>query len=330
MKEFFLYHFTTQEKEALQTLLAIPISPYLDYRVFFLEIQAILHSTKLPLFFKKLCEDIKSVDLHDNPVFILRNCPIDAHLPVFDIDEPLQSKYQLKNTFISEAFLNIFAELTNNSPLGYKNINNGDHFHDVYPMRKLMNSQSQKSLVTLGFHNDLPNNIARPDWVNILCLRNYHLNRVSTTIIRNVDIIKNLDQETLAILKKPLFKTPPEVISVYGGRDENDVVHKPIYFENASMPFCYFETRTKAMTQDGESAIAKLDAVLHNVKQRVFLGAGDFISIANNHCLHAREVVEITDAEEHKKRWLQKTFNVNNIHNFHEHMVEHKFRVINE
>jgi len=330
MSKLFTYHFSNQETSKLQKVLNIKINPYQKQSAFFSAIKTLANTVNSLSFFKDLCQQISCANLYETPAFILKNCPIDAELPVFDIENPVDSKYQLKNTFISEAFLALYSEYTNSAPMGYKNINNGDHFHDVYPMKKLINSQSQKSLITLGFHNDLPNHIARPDWVNILCLRNHHDNQVSTTVINNTDIIKNLDSETLAILKQPIFKTPQEVISVHGGSDPDAIPLKAIYREDDLMPLCYFETRTKATTSIGEKAIAILNAVLHKVKQRVFLMPGDFISIANNYSLHAREVISLGNKQAHQKRWLQKTFNVNNINQYEKHMIDNKFRVMDE
>jgi len=329
-KSLFSHTFSTHEAQQLHRMLDIKSNPYQNYHLFLEEIQTLISTDQIPIFFTDICRHIKDLDLNESPAIILRNCPIDDSLPVFDHKEPVQSKYGLKKTFIAEAFLNLYSELVGSYPVGYKTINNGDLFHDIYPKADLLNSQSQKSTVTLGFHNDLPNNKVRPDWVNILCLRNSNLNRVSTTMIRNKDIIDVLDQETLDILKEPIFFTPHEVVSVDGGRNEEGIEIKPIYQETDPVPLCYFETRTQSSHPEGQHAIQELDRVLHEVKQPVFLEPGDFVSIANNYSLHAREVIHIGDREAHQKRWLCKTFNVDNIKEHQAAMSDGQFRVVDE
>ncbi|WP_461534853.1 hypothetical protein [Spongorhabdus nitratireducens] len=74
----------------------------------------------------------------------------------------------------------------------------------------------------------------------------------------------------------------------------------------------------------------KLDDVNHKCKNPVFLGTGDFVSIANNDSLHAREVIHIGDMAAHKMRWLCKTFNVNSLQE-HQHMMsDDRYGVVNE
>lgn len=327
---FFSHTFSTNEQKQLLKILDVRINPYSEYQSFLEQIKFIIARKDIPEFFLDVCNQVRGLDLNDSPAIILRNCPIDQVLPVFDRKDPVNSKYKLKKTFIAEAFLTLYAELTGSCAVGYKTINGGDVFHDIYPKEGLLDSQSQKSIITLGFHNDLPNHRVRPDWVNILCLRNSFFNRVSTTMIRNKDIVNGLSKEVLDVLEQPIFYTPHEVVSVHGGRSEEGVENKAIYNQFGDVPLCYFETRTSSNEIDGQRAIQELDRVLHKVKRPVFLESGDFVSIANNQRLHAREVLHLGDMEGHYKRWLCKTFNVNDLEQHQSAMADGLFHIADE
>ena len=187
-----------------------------------------------------------------------------------------------------------------------------------------------KSMISLGFHNDLPNNKVRPTWVNIMCMRNAPVNQVATSFVRNIDILDILSKDTKAALTRPIFYTPPEVIAVHGGKCLDDIDVKPIFYPENAIQFVYFENRTTTDTQEGKDAIAELNRVLHQEKERVFLESGDLIAINNNTCIHCREVIEINDAEAHKKRWLIKTWNVGKLSEAEPYVVPGRCRVIDE
>jgi hypothetical protein len=93
-------------------------------------------------------------------------------------------------------------------PIGYINVNNGDIFQDIHPMRSLMETQSQKASKTIYFHKDLANHFVRPDWVNILGLRASPENDIYTSFVRNKDLIEALDPIILDRLRREEFNTP--------------------------------------------------------------------------------------------------------------------------
>lgn len=310
-------------------LVSVKANPYQDYETFLSEVKA-LAANEL----REFCDEMKTLDrdnnYDDHPALYLKNCPIDKEMPIFDHEDPVASKYELKKIFATEAFLCLYAEAVGTIPLGYATINGGDIFHDMYLKTALRDTHSQKSMRSIGFHNDLPNNRARPDWVNIVCHRNHPANKVSTTFIRNRDIIDYLDDETLRVLAEPIFYTEHEVIAVHGGKDKAGVEVKPIYYPGSDITFVYFEQRTTSNEERGLKAIARMDEALHAMKERIYLQPGDFVAINNNACIHGREVVDIQDMEAHKKRWLMKTWNVNTIDGIADLLVPERFHVVNE
>lgn len=327
----FEYHFSTSERSFLTELLKPLGSPYQSYSKFQTAVQGLFISGAIPKWLIDLGTQIRNLDYHQSPAIILRNCPTDEKLRVFNHDDPVADKRQVKDQFISEGFLQLYSMLNNSHPMAYKSINGGDHFHDIYAKKGLLKSQSQKSSVTLGFHNDLPNSVVRPCWVNILCMRNSALNRISTTVIRNVDIANDLDDEIREVLKQPIFYTPHEEISVHGGKSSMaGIKNKPIYQPGETVSFCYFEGRTVSDSDIGKAAIAALDKSLHKVKQPIFLEPKDFISISNNHCLHGREVLYVLDEAAHLDRWLIKTFDTTDLEAHRTRLVPHAVNLVNE
>lgn len=323
------YTFSQRERDQFYSAVSrVTISPYADIVGFIRTID------NISLELKNIVNSIRStyygIDFTKNPAFYLKECPIDRELPILDHEDPVASKHQLKKTFFTEAFILFFANCTGSSPVGYRTINSGDLFHDGYLKNALCDTQSQKSMVSLGFHNDLPNNQVRPTWVNIVCLRNALVNRVATSFVRNIDILDMLSTDTKAVLSKPIFHTPPEVIAVHGGKSLDDIDIKPIFYPQNIVQFVYFENRTTTDSQEGRDAIAELDRVLHREKEAVFLESGDLISINNNTSIHCREVIDINDIEAHKKRWLMKTWNVGKLSEAKPYLIPGRCRVVDE
>jgi hypothetical protein len=224
-------------------------------------------------------------------VLYFKNCRI-GHVPELDYDAPLESKYARKTDFIAEAFHSTFAELFGTATVTYRSVNRGDMFHDVTPMRKLAHTITQRTLDTLQFHFDLPNNKVRPDWVYLLSLRNSPRNLVYTPVVRLADALEQLDDQTQAILRRPLFSQPrprhADNIPHYGAADGEHFEPSPILVEHRGMrSLMFFEGCHAAEDQEGAMAIEKLRDVLHRCKHDLFLEERDFIAISNHNSMHA-------------------------------------------
>src|SRR5579884_2358402 len=144
--------FSTEERESLvRTFNTVPSNPYSAYESFMDGIRALISDSRVPHRFVEFCAETKARDLEREPIVVIGNCPIDETLPVFDAEDPVRSKYQLKKTFVAEGFLALYALLTGTVPIAHKSVNGGDFFHDIYPKKSMYESQSQKTLETLRF-----------------------------------------------------------------------------------------------------------------------------------------------------------------------------------
>jgi len=283
---------------------------------------------------ERFCDRVKELMLasprEEQPIIYLKNLPVEEKLPVFGHDDPVSEKYDVKSTFVTEALLVLFAHAADTPIIGYRTINNGDFFHDIYLKDSLKHTASQKSMVSFGFHYDMGFKKVRPDWANLACLRSSNENYVSTSFVRNLDVMENLAPADLDILAQDIFTTPAEVVSVMGGEDNAPAVPCPVYFADRPWKFEYFEGRTVSTEPEGTEALKRLDEILHRFKRHLVLEKGDLAGISNNHGSHCREVLQVRDMAAHRTRWLIKTYNVNDIEPHLGRFVPGRYRVADE
>lgn len=328
-----LHTFSERERQALEEALDVGTNPYTDYGAYLAEVRE-LARTRVPAFFRELMEEARRQDLRERPVLYFKNCPT-GNVPELDYDDPLTSKYERKTDFVAEAFHSVFSELHGTGIVTYRSANRGDMFHDITPMRKLAYSLTQKTLNTLHFHRDLPDNKVRPDWVYLLSLRNSAKNLVFTPVVRLKDVFEQLDAKTLEALRKPLFAAPRPVevanINEYGRRDGAYYEKRPMLVKfNGYETLMYHEGCHEAFDDAGREAIARLREVLHRNKHDLFLQERDFVAIGNNSCMHARHVVAINDPEQHKRRWVMKTWVVNDLEQHRQHFIPGRIHTSDE
>jgi len=320
-----IHSFSEAERNALTDAFAVHASPYRDYPTFQKEVQAIVRD-RVPKFFREAVAAARSQDPSTRPVLYFKNCPTGV-VPELDYEDPLHSKYERKKDFVAETFLSVFTELHDTAIVTYRSANHGDMFHDIHPMKKLAYSITQKTVNTLHFHRDLPNNLVRPDWVYLLSLRNSPKNIVYTPIVRLKDIFASLDASTIETLCRPIFRAPLAVegdnISHYGRADAGHTKPAPLLFEDRGYAsFAFHEGCTDSTEAEGMAAIEALRRVLHREKYNLFLQERDFVAINNNTSMHARHVVKIEDLEAHQHRWLLKTWNVDDLESHLRHFIE--------
>lgn len=315
------FNFTDAEREALEEgLLALSANPYRQYDAHLYQVRQLIKDGAVPQRLADYILSLASRDRDAEPVVLLKNVPFDRDVPAFDFDEPVESKYKLKNTFLAEGFLALFAELASTPALGYVNVNAGDVYQDIYPKRELQSSQSQKALNEIYFHKDLANHFVRPDQVYMVGMRSNPVNEVYTTFVRNIDVIAAFTDEEIETLRSYEFYTPFDDLTVKGGTLElGDADKHPIISEIHNVR--YFENRTVGLTDRAKALVPRVTEALHKYKQRLFVEPGDFVVTYNNHTVHAKEIVEIGDIDALRTRWIMKTVNVDDLAPHQEHIM---------
>ncbi|WP_133649095.1 TauD/TfdA family dioxygenase [Paraburkholderia flava] len=306
------FEFSDEEKDALfEVLCSVKESPYKDYFAFHRSIGALTANHKVPDFFLNLCEQIR-VDRSKEKRYahLLRNVPLDEDIPVFDQNDPVHDKYEKKKSFVGEALLDLFAQLTETPLLAYETRNNGDFFHDVYAHKKYSQTQTQKTDGELFFHNDRTAHPVRADFLSLLGMRCSDANRIYTGFLDGRTLLDHISEEHQALLRKPLFTTPYDEYSRDSNRQQV-MSDRHAILENEHS-FRYYDTRTTYAPGAPLEAINALlslkNAIVKANKERVHIRTGDLFSFANQDALHNRELIEINDAENAQKRWLLKTY----------------------
>jgi hypothetical protein len=323
--------FTAQDSARLQrALTAINASPYTCFGDFDCQVDAIIHDGEVPRAFGNCCAMRRHADSYENPYVVLRNCPIDPHLPYLDFDDPVGDKRTRKSTYVAEAFLLLYAKLMGQEPIGYANVNDGDIFQDIHPKKNLAESQSQKALKPIFFHKDLANHFVRPDWVNILGLRASPENEIYTSFVRNKDLLAELGDEVCGVLRLHEFHTPYDDLTMHNSKIKlGEAEVHPVLGGATPTDIRFFENRTRGLTPRAGQAIETLIAALHRLKKRVQILPGILVGAANNDCLHNKDVGLVRDENALRHRWLMKTVNVRSLSQHAEYFAEDRPRVVN-
>ena len=139
--------FNDLQKDELSKLISrVTISPYTGYKRCKQSSTELIENGLVPTFFVQACERVRQ-ERKDQGIsaHLLKNVPLDTIIPEFDQTHPVNDKYARKLTFVGEALLELFAQLTDSPLLAYRTRNKGDFFHDVYADKKYSNTQTQKT-----------------------------------------------------------------------------------------------------------------------------------------------------------------------------------------
>jgi len=303
-----------------EALVGLQANPYTEYDNFMVEISGLAQGGDVPDELARVAKEASAVDARDEPFVLIQNCPIDQEVPVWDFDDPVNDKRRRKTTFVAEGFLALWSVLRGTPPIGYINVNDGDVFQDIFPMRSLASSQSQKALGEIYFHKDLANHFVRPDYVNMICLRSDNRNLIYTSFVKNREALGRLPDHVVAQLREPEYHTPYDDLSLYGGKvDLGEAQSHPVL--SGELDLRFFENRTKGLNPRAQDAVDALVSALHQVKARVLLQPGDFLSEHNNFSIHCKEVVSVGAPEEQRARWIMKTVNVERLSDHQEHFL---------
>ncbi|MCU4677551.1 hypothetical protein N7931_18185 [Catenovulum sp. 2E275] len=315
------YVLSELEKEVLKNaMLSILADPYRQYKSFCYQVEELIRKGKIPAGFLKALNELSLREKVSYPFVFIKNLPIDENVPKFDNENPIQSKYQLKKTFIAEGCLYLIGKVLNQIPIGYLNVNGGDVFQDIYPQRSLKDTQSQKALGPIFFHKDLANHFVRPDFVNMLSMRSHGENEIYTTFVKNIDVINSFSEFEIERLRQAKFHTPfDDLTTKAGSYDVGEASLHPIISDDYDIR--YFENRTKGIDEEAQQLVELVKSRLHELKSCVQMVAGDFIGVANNYSVHGKEVGALQFPELAWERWTMKTVNVSSIEPYRDKMV---------
>ncbi|KPM52741.1 taurine catabolism dioxygenase TauD [Frankia sp. CcI49] len=303
--------FTDDEARMLHDRLdGVDRNPYRDYPAFRLAVAGLVERGDVPGFFVEACRRVhreRTAGVAD--IHVLRNCPVDAEIPELGNEDPSARKHELKKTFIGEALLELFAQLTGTPLLAYAR-NQGDFFSDVVAIDRFAGMLTGYSDSELFFHNDRTAHEVRADYVSLLGMRCPAEDLVYTGFIDGRNLLEHLDDQTRQRLREPNFFTPFDVYSRSKNADLTGSERHPI-LENHHA-FRYLDTRTtvapgaplyaKDALLEMKDAVSRATRVRHRIIER------DLLVFSNQDGLHSREKIDVVDPDQVRSRWLLKTY----------------------
>ncbi|WP_441250125.1 TauD/TfdA family dioxygenase [Kitasatospora sp. McL0602] len=306
------YELSDTERDELGTVLArVEEKPYGDYPAFSRGVAALVERGEVPEFFTKVTGEIRAErESGVSDAHVLRNCPMDPEIPVLNHDDPLADKYAKKKTFVGEALLELFAQLTGTPLLAYDTRFNGDFFTDVVAINRYSGKQTGFSDGELVFHNDRTAHPVRADFISLVGMRSPDGDYIYTGFVEGRSLLAHLTAEEQEILRKPYFITPFDVFS----RDNNSslTVSEAHAIVERSHSIRYLDTHTTVAPDSPPEAkdalIALKNALVRAEKKRHRILTGDLFSFANQDGLHSRDKVEVNDPARARSRWLLKTY----------------------
>ncbi|WP_371493604.1 TauD/TfdA family dioxygenase [Kitasatospora sp. NBC_00374] len=310
MKPF--YALSDHERDALYRVLeSVGKNPFEDYPAFSRAVADVVDRGEVPAFFTQVCGRIRAErEAGVSDAHVLRNCPIDAHVPDLDPDDPIADKYAKKKTFVAEAFLELFAQLVATPLLAYATRFNGDFFTDVVAINRYSGMQTGFSDSELVFHNDRTAHAVRADFISLLGMRCSDADFIYTGFVDGRSLLAHLSEEQQAVLRQPCFITPFDVFSRDSNSRQTVSERHPILENHHS--FRYLDTCTTVAEGSPEEAVRALlamkNALVRADKVRHRILTGDLFALANQDGLHSREKMEINDPARARRRWLLKTY----------------------
>lgn len=251
----------------------------------------------------------------DTPgVLLVENLPVDRELPATPANGgPCVGK----PSFVAEGVLLGLSGLLG-EPVSFVTEKDGRVIHDVIPTAAGAATQtSQGSDVFLNFHNDIVHDtdgrydISNPDFLVLTCLRPDPTGAALTCYADGRDILAQLDDETVDLLRQPLFRlnAPGGYTRMYAGGKEVLSVPVPIVSGPPNAPEISVAANGVHKLTDAASRAFDLlqDACrAPQVSQIVQLQPGQALLINNRKGIHARSRFEARyDGED---RWLQRTY----------------------
>lgn len=234
------------------------------------------------------------------PFLLLRNMPIDSHLP----DSPTNGQRpKQKSTWVSEISLLATAAGGNLQPLSYRQEKGDALIHEVAPSIGKEKTLSNGGRVPLGFHTDdsILKRHYRPEYLMLLGLINQ--NQTPTYIARLDDALQELDERHKQILREPHFRVEtPQSFNLWGGKiiqsELRPLVSKGPQGKDEIAGNLY---AVKTEDKEAQAALHAISNILPQVAIPIVLQPGTLLIFNNHRCLHARAAVT-------GKRWLQRIF----------------------
>lgn len=188
--------------------------------------------------------------------------------------------------------------------IAFRSEKNGALVQDVVPVPGKEDFQGNAGSVTLKMHTENAFHPNRPDFVNLMCLRNDHDNVAGllTSSIRCA--LELLPPATRAVLAQPRFVT--EAPLSFGGSTPA-AKPRPVLDGDPDDPDVRVDfASTDALDVVAETALDRLRRAFDETRRVLVLGPGDLAMVDNRIAVHGR--TSFRPRYDGRDRWLQRTY----------------------
>jgi len=226
-------------------------------------------------------------DLHNDTsatsAVVLKNLPIDPVVPRTPTDG---SKSLNKETYVAEAMLLALGELSGAKVVGYSSEvqYSNPWVHEGFPREGV--GSALTAAHELSYHQDMSYQDHIPDILGLYCLREGHDKDVWTTLVDVREIIAQLPDDVVKVLREPRFRiqTSDWVDASFSADDQGRAIldgyslHLPVHWENMI-----------GLDSEAKSALALLqEAIVAAEPHKVHFEEGVLVFFNNQRVVHGR------------------------------------------
>ena len=267
---------------------------------------SILFAQELPRRLRAIFYDFKCNE--SSLGILIKNAPFNNE----NIPDTPDNYREYQNLKLSSAdiFHGLFSSLLG-EPIGFSSQRKGHIINSIIPLKEYENisNSSSGSTYDFNFHTEDAFHIGIPDYLGLICLRNYEMAPTLISHIRNAHI----PEEIKKILFENHFMIRSNPIHT-NFRKELDTQKKSLLFGNYNDPYLRININ-KLDTNEYEGKIKKaidyLINLINNNQFKIILEQGNCLYIDNLKTVHRRNAYEPNYGP--KARWLSRIVTTNDL-----------------
>ncbi|MDZ4825171.1 MAG: TauD/TfdA family dioxygenase [Actinomycetota bacterium] len=196
-------------------------------------------------------------------------------------------------------------------PVGYAQEHGGRLVQNIVPERGGAARQtSTSSAVTLAWHTETAFHPHKPRYLLLFCLRGDA--DAKTLLCSAADVLTELDHDTIAVLRRPRFRTrPDESFLPPGTIGELGPPLAVLTGEQREVVLTYDEDLMVGIDSEAHAALDRLGAAVRARATATTLEAGDLLVVDNHRVVHGR--TPFAARFDGTDRWLLRTFVVSDL-----------------
>jgi L-asparagine oxygenase len=214
---------------------------------------------------------------------LLRNLPVDPFVP----PNPTDGSVSLgKSTFVAEAMLVGFGELTSSSVIGYESETQYSNpwLQEGFPRTSPGSALTKTS--DLSFHQDMSYHPKPPDILGLVNVREGHDRQLTTELVDNRGVLETLPASVVSLLRKPRFLVQTSEWVDASFQTSHGI---PLLTEDFSLAIPVEWKNMVGLDKEAEWAVQMLQrAILEAPVHHVHFVPGDLLLFNNKRVVHAR------------------------------------------